>query len=54
MTLEANMQTKHSVPVCDGKTGNSGSLVARTITEQYALDTTLSPLSPDGTPADVL
>lgn len=34
MTLEANLKTKHSVPVCE-TSGNSGSLVARTITDKH-------------------
>ena len=37
MTLEANLQTKHSVPVCE-ISGNSGSLVARTITDEVTWD----------------
>lgn len=35
MTLEANLKTKHSVPVCE-TSGNSGSLVARTITDEVS------------------
>ena len=31
MTLEANLQTKHAVPVVEGACGNSGSLVFRSI-----------------------
>lgn len=37
MTLEANLQTKHSVPACD-TSGNSGSIVARTIVDEVAWD----------------
>lgn len=31
MTLEANLQTKHAVPVCAGEVGDSGSIVLRSI-----------------------
>lgn len=40
MTLEANLKTKHSVPALDYKCGPSGSIVARTITEEFSFEET--------------
>lgn len=39
MTLESNLLTKHSVPVCE-TSGNSGSIVARTIVDKVSWEET--------------
>jgi hypothetical protein len=38
MTLEANLQTKHGVPVCEDECGSSGSIVFRTITRTVSME----------------
>jgi hypothetical protein len=54
MTLESNMKTKHSVPVT-GEDGNSGSIVARTVTDNVSWDETSKRISKaEQTAANVL